>query len=333
MSKENFLNTDWIEDVPIKMPLTEWIKFNNITNLKELIGLKVLLREDTEWWSEGDHPWNPHHIAGTIIKTISYDAYEPFPISVRWEGDRKNIYRIKDLDVVVEQNDLNEDVDKDFDWIEEIPVNPFYLYDGIKFDVMPTENEVNEYIEMALDTGKVKNSRIWERNREVDIRHIIRSIKEYGHCFLEINKDSSSLQYGTYEYGQHDYIKFSKLKSGEMNESNDINWIQDVPVNPFMGGKPNKVLWVNTPTTVDEIEKILGMVESAGYYFNFHEYAMSHAPTSLARNTDEIRYLRMVNGKTLTHGEGYDTFYEMNEEKNFWDYDELFISEIRKNFL
>ena len=61
----------------------------------------------------------------------------------------------------------------DFDWIEG-PINPWLEYDGIVFDVEPTREDVNMYIEQCLNTREVVNGYTWdEDSREQDIDEII----------------------------------------------------------------------------------------------------------------------------------------------------------------
>jgi hypothetical protein len=62
---------------------------------------------------------------------------------------------------------------KDFDWAKG-PFNPWLEYDAIIFDIEPTEEEVNKYIQMALDTREIANAHEWtEEERETDIEQII----------------------------------------------------------------------------------------------------------------------------------------------------------------
>lgn len=62
---------------------------------------------------------------------------------------------------------------KDFDWTKG-PFNPWLDYDAIIFDIEPTEEEVNKYIQMALDTREIANAHEWtEEERETDIEKTI----------------------------------------------------------------------------------------------------------------------------------------------------------------
>jgi hypothetical protein len=61
----------------------------------------------------------------------------------------------------------------DFEWTEG-PINPWLEYDGIVFDIEPTREDVNMYIEQCLNTRKVANASEWTEDiREKDIEEII----------------------------------------------------------------------------------------------------------------------------------------------------------------
>lgn len=151
---------DWIKNVPTTMPLTEWVKLKGINSIEELYGLTVLLREDSEWWDDGTYEYgkdeyNPHYIEGVIFSSYGYDyddiTPDGMPIGVEWANGKTNSYDLKDLDVVVEQDKLNEEADADLQWIEDLPIEVPYehLVEGQTYKVVL--NNPEEIVEALKD--------------------------------------------------------------------------------------------------------------------------------------------------------------------------------------
>jgi hypothetical protein len=85
--------------------------------------------------------------------------------------------------------------ESEFDWVSEVEVNPWMEYDLIMFDMTPSEDKVNNLIEMALTTRKPANSASWETGREDDVESIINYQDSYGVSYLTIDR-YNKLSYG-----------------------------------------------------------------------------------------------------------------------------------------
>ncbi len=84
----------------------------------------------------------------------------------------------------------------DFDFITNEPINPWLIYDGIVFDITPSEEDVNHYIELALNTRKdISNDDVWEIGRKFDVNSIIRYQQRYGTSVLVIHIGNKQLSY------------------------------------------------------------------------------------------------------------------------------------------
>ena len=97
--------------------------------------------------------------------------------------------------------------ESEFDWFNDFGdfgVDPWLEYDVIMFDVTPSRDKVNEYIEMALTTRKPANDDSWETGREDDIDSIIGYQDSDGVCYLAID-GYHNLGYGT----RLDYFKLN----------------------------------------------------------------------------------------------------------------------------
>lgn len=117
----------------------------------------------------------------------------------------------------------------DLDWIKNQDVNPWLEYDAINFDIVPSEEDVARYIELALSTRKIENSEAWTKeSRQDDIEIIIDFVKEGG-CYLAIGENSGTLSYGGERYYPKDIkkINYSTLIGKPLNESDDFDWIRD----------------------------------------------------------------------------------------------------------
>jgi hypothetical protein len=104
---------------------------------------------------------------------------------------------------------IREEID-DFDWIKG-PFNPWLEYDGIVFDIEPTREDVNQYIEQCLDSRKVNNASEWTEDvRETDIDQVIES------SYLGLYEDLTGYIYLGYpietSYKNNNTILYSILK-------------------------------------------------------------------------------------------------------------------------
>jgi hypothetical protein len=99
--------------------------------------------------------------------------------------------------------------ESEFDWVSEVEVNPWMEYDLIMFDMTPSEDKVNNLIEMALTTRKPANSDAWETGREDDVESIINYQDSYGVSYLTIDR------YNKLSYG--DSLSYFKL-NGPVDE-------------------------------------------------------------------------------------------------------------------
>lgn len=121
----------------------------------------------------------------------------------------------------------------DFDWIREIPLNPWLVGDGIYFDIKPKADDIRSYIQMALDSRKVDNSRYWHTPYDSDVKTILFYFRDYGSAVLGIDRDgfnSLTFDNNTVNYvDDMEWIKYSDLVKGNLNESDDFDWIRDIP--------------------------------------------------------------------------------------------------------
>ena len=119
----------------------------------------------------------------------------------------------------------------DFDWVNDEPINPFYDYDGIIFDMPITHKVISNYIDMALIARPyINNSGSWdERNHDVStINHFINN---NGEAYLAVSKDDKLLSYAggsKYWYNNEKWVRYSDLINGQLNESDPLKWIKDV---------------------------------------------------------------------------------------------------------
>lgn len=137
----------------------------------------------------------------------------------------------------------------DFDWIKESPINPFYEWDGIIFDIKPTYEQVGHIIETLLNTRKddIMNYGHWEEDWDYDINSILRYAEEYlDDTVLGINRVSALTYSPSRHYSKSElnrYIKFSKIKKQMFAEQNELDWIIDI--NPFEGMVLDRYMEIN----------------------------------------------------------------------------------------
>ena len=122
---------------------------------------------------------------------------------------------------------IKEEIE-DFTWMIDEPLNPWSEYDMIIFDQKPTKEEINNYIELALNTKNPENKESWEIGRKEDLKLILNYFKKYGGAILEVN-EYKNLVYGDPTYvnrnpSRYNSIKYSQLVSGTIKESEEDDW-------------------------------------------------------------------------------------------------------------
>lgn len=95
---------DWVNQESL-IPLSDYVSYNNITNLNELIGLKIQLSPNSEYYIEQlqqnyNDRANPIGVYGIITGEDTYD-YD-LPLQVAWENGTRNNYNVFDLDVILQ---------------------------------------------------------------------------------------------------------------------------------------------------------------------------------------------------------------------------------------
>jgi hypothetical protein len=132
-----------------------------------------------------------------------------------------HIEEVLDTDIVIDnpfENDLNINESTDeWDWIEG-PLNPWHEYDGIVFDIEPTREDVDMYIEMALESRYVNNASEWTEDvRNDDINKIIQN----GYLgFFSYRYSEDNLGYPTEpRYTTDNTILYSMLINKSLKES------------------------------------------------------------------------------------------------------------------
>lgn len=130
----------------------------------------------------------------------------------------------------------------DFDWIRDEVINPWVEYDGINFDAKPTKEEVNAYIELALNSRQVDNRKAWLSGRTTDINLIIIMTQTKKRAFLVLGPDNilsyaSDMKYfPPTDNKKPKVIKYSQLKEPKtnINEDADWDWVRSIkPKMPF----------------------------------------------------------------------------------------------------
>jgi hypothetical protein len=106
-----------------------------VKNVDDIIGFKVRLSEDSEWYTDVDEDdeSNPKDTVGVIV---GVREWEDLLIEVEWPNFGTNTYDFEDLMVVDFNNTMNEGVESDdLDWIRDInPIIPAkYLQPNDRF--------------------------------------------------------------------------------------------------------------------------------------------------------------------------------------------------------
>jgi hypothetical protein len=124
------------------------------------------------------------------------------------------------------QEQIRKILREDFEWTEG-PINPWIEYDGIVFDIEPTREDVNMYIEQCLNTRKVSNASQWTEDiREKDIDFIIQNsyLGLYQVYTNEINLGYLDDPY----YKNGNVILYSKLIGQNIREEMEgLDWIKN----------------------------------------------------------------------------------------------------------
>lgn len=134
----------------------------------------------------------------------------------------------------------------EWDWIRDEVINPWVEYDGINFDAKPTKEEVNTYIELALNSRRVDNRKAWLSGRTRDINLIINLIQTKKRAFLVLGPDNILSYVSDMKYfpstgnKKPKVIKYSQLKEPKtnINEDAEWDWIREIPSNPLQWHKP-----------------------------------------------------------------------------------------------
>ena len=136
--------------------------------------------------------------------------------------DGKTINSIRYSQLV--NKNLNESEEDGLEWMME-PINPWLQYSMLILDEEPTREEINHYIELALNTGRISNKEAWETGRKVDIDAILGYIKNDGEAVLKIDQ-WGDLQYADSEYynSSHNSVRYSQLVNKNLNESEEDEW-------------------------------------------------------------------------------------------------------------
>jgi hypothetical protein len=125
------------------------------------------------------------------------------------------------------QEQIRKILREDFEWTEG-PINPWIEYDGIVFDIEPTREDVNMYIEQCLNTRKVSNASQWTEDiREKDIDFIIQNsyLGLYRVYKSEINLGYLDDPY----YKNGNVILYSKLIGQNISEGMEgLEWINNI---------------------------------------------------------------------------------------------------------
>jgi hypothetical protein len=219
---------DWIREIPSSTPFRDIrrgveyniiIKQNFIDALKacsesqghikwmDLINSTKVISEGIMAYMNYDHVFCGHHNSDAVpaLYLLFLDEFNK-PIDHFWvTEDMIDLYPIN----------INLNESDEWDWVRG-PINPWSEYDAIIFDMEPTRDEVNTYIEMALELPYVENKEAWKSGRDHDITNIINYYKAYGQAVLGLS--GNDLSYGddidTFNLpAGDDVIRYSELKN------------------------------------------------------------------------------------------------------------------------
>jgi hypothetical protein len=131
---------------------------------------------------------------------------------------------------------IKEEMD-DFKWIMDEPINPWVEYNALIIDTKLTDEEINEYIEMAINTVNIGNKDAWIVGRQEDINRI-QFYTDEDAAVIYINPNNNHLQYSDLEwfndneawkteFKNYKIIKTSELKNNLKESTDDLDWIRD----------------------------------------------------------------------------------------------------------
>jgi hypothetical protein len=132
---------------------------------------------------------------------------------------------------------IREEMD-DFKWIMDEPINPWVEYNVLIIDTKLTDEEINEYIEMAINTVNIGNKDAWIVGRQEDINRI-QFYTDEDAAVIYINPNNNHLQYSDLEwfndneawkteFKNYKIIKTSELKNNLKESTDDLDWIRDI---------------------------------------------------------------------------------------------------------
>ena len=119
-------------------------------------------------------------------------------------------------------------IEGDFDWVYDEPINPWYDYDGVIFDMPMSYNIINDYIDMAFKARPdISNKAVWQRE---STRHDINTIIRYtnnGEAYLAVDKGTLNLSHANakrfWDKGEK-WVRYSDLVNEPLTESSDFDW-------------------------------------------------------------------------------------------------------------
>jgi hypothetical protein len=294
--REEIEDFTWITDAP----LNPWLEYDAIIfdkkPKKKKVNNYIQLALNTKNPSnKGSWETNRKEDIESILRytknygeaALMVDGYNNLVYADPSYYDGKTINSIKYSQLV--NKNLNESEEDGLEWMME-PINPWSQYSMLIFDEEPTREEINNYIELALNTGRVSNKKAWEIGREQDIDGILEYIRDDGGAVLKIDQ-WGDLQYSDagYHNSSHNAIKYSQLVNKNLNESEEsgLGWMMKVNATPI--NMDDEWILVNDidPSNIDEGIEIQKYLMNLGYdWFVKGEglrqrkiYTMHHYPT------------------------------------------------------
>jgi hypothetical protein len=226
--------------------------------------------------------------------------------------------------------------ESDFTWITDEPINPWSQYSMIVFDEKPTREEINYYIELALNTRKISNKDAWRiTDREMDINSILNYIEDRGGVVLKIDQ-WDDLQYASVSYYNsfHNAIRYSQLINKNLNESEEDEWAWTKgPINPWLGY--DRII-MDTDITKEEINTYIELALSTRdikYTFSWQRGREEDLITIQNNITTKNGSVLHIMNDSLSYC-SYD-FFISNYERMRYDtvatYKTIRLSELEKN--
>jgi len=216
---------DWVRDI---------VGDERITKYNVEVGMRVRMNPDSEFVQQTKP--NGHGTVSHIRDDyFPSEEDEKYWVYVDWDDGTRNSYSVGDVEFDLlfpnEKPPIKES--DELDWIRTTDTNPWMEYDGIHFDIEPSEGDVFKYIEMALNSLDVLNSHSWFYPHEDDIYGIIEYFRNKKIVYLIID-NKGRLSYGTslshwIGCSEFNLIKYSQLNDGDtITESDELDWIRSV---------------------------------------------------------------------------------------------------------